>query len=457
MLKNISLYALFGVFSKSFALLLTPIIARSLSVEDFGNYILLVSVIMLVQSVFLFGFEHSLNYFFNKLRSQNSKKVLVSTQTIFIVVSFLMFSFISSPLLSSKVENINLILVWGGLSLLFVYWSTLLKVNMDVKVFVKSQMLQSMVLFGLVYLLVIIYPLSLNGVIYANIVTFCITILYMCVFIKQLVSWSFNIKLLKKVLAYGLPLMPSGALLWASMQLDRYFILYFLNEYILGTYSFALAVVMIPIFLKTAVKSAIDPFIMKCFHKDPDSAKLVISNYFTLSLIVFCFLFLFLSLFSFEVVMIMGGEKYLDSTSYIPWLLLISTITVCNQFFVYGINFAKKNGYILKGLLYMLFMNIVLMVFLIKFLSIYGVLVANLAANVFYTIYLAWQSNKLYRIEHHKSRNLVIFLSTLIVFISNYYMFPESYIFKFVTLFIFVCLNMEIVFFIKKKNAIIGI
>ena len=78
MLKNISLYALFGVFAKSFALLLTPIIARSLSVEDFGNYIILVSVIMLVQSVFLFGFEHSLNYFFNKFKHKpNLVKVFI--------------------------------------------------------------------------------------------------------------------------------------------------------------------------------------------------------------------------------------------------------------------------------------------------------------------------------------------------------------------------------------------
>lgn len=453
MLKNISLYALFGVFAKSFALLLTPIIARSLSVEDFGNYILLISVIILIQSVFLFGFEHSLNYFFNKFRSENSKKVLVSTQTIFIVVSFLLFSLISSPLLSSKVENINLILAWGGLSLVFVYWSTLLKVNMDVKVFVKSQMLQSLVLLSLVYFFVVYYSLSLSGVIYANIVTLLITILFMYRFIRQFVSWSFNINLLKKVLVYGLPLMPSGALFWASMQLDRYFILYFLDEYTLGIYSFALAVVMIPLFLKTAVKSAIDPFIMKCFHKNAENAKLIISNYFTLSLLVFCFLFLFLSFFSYEVVIFMGGDKYLDSISYIPWLLLISTITVCNQYFVYGINFAKRNGYILKGLIYMLLINVLLMVLLIELLSVYGVLLANLIANVFYTIYLAWQSNKLYRIEHHKLRNIGILLSTLIVFIANFCVFPESYIFKFVALLVFVGSNIKTLIFIKRQIA----
>ncbi len=453
MLKNISLYALFGVAAKSFALLLTPIIAHRLSVKDFGNYILLISIIMLVQSVFIFGFEHSLNYFFNKFRSENNKRILVSTQTIFIFVSFLLFSLISSPFLSNRVENISLIYIWGGLSLLFVYWSTLLKVNMDVKAFVKSQMLQSLALLGLVYLFVVIYSLSLKGVIYANIVALLITILFTFLFIKQFVGLSFSVKLLKKVLAYGLPLMPSGALLWASMQLDRYFILYFLDEFTLGIYSFALAVVMIPLFLKNAVKSAIDPFIMKSFHTNSESCKVIISNYFTLSLLVFCFIFLVLSLFSQDVVLIMGGEKYIDSTSYIPWLLVTTTLTVCNQYFVYGINFSNKNGYILSGLVQMLLINAIFMFMLIDVLHVYGVLVSNFIANLYYTIYLVKKSQKLYRVEHHIKINCSVIISTIIVFLLNFYVFPENYTVKCLTVLIFITCSLRPLIYVMRKIA----
>ncbi len=405
---------------------------------------------MLIQSTFLFGFEHSLNYFFNKFKSNNHKKILVSTQIIFILLSATLFSIIASLALSNRVENINIILIWGVLSLVVAHFTTLLKVDMNVLAFVKSQILQSVTLLCLIYLFVIMLSQSLEGVIYANILAVMISIIFIFTFIKKYLSINFNISLLKKVLIYGLPLMPAGAVLWASMQLDRYFILYFIDEYSLGIYAFALAVVMIPLFLKTAVKSAIDPFIMKSFHGSPDKTKKIISNYFTLSLLVFSFIFLFLSFFSHEIVMIMGGIKYLESTPYIPWLLLIASLTACNQYFIYGINFSKRNVFILKGLIYMLFINVLLMFALIKSIDIYGVIVANFIANIFYTLYLYKKSNKLYSIDYHTKKNTFIIASTLIIFTLNFYIFPESYIFKIISLLFYIIINMRTSIYIKR-------
>ncbi len=450
MLKNISLYAVFGVIAKSSSLLIIPIIAHNLSVEDFGTYIVLISSIMLIQSTFLFGFEHSLNYFFNKFKSENNKKILISTQIIFILLITALCSIIASLALSNKVVHINIILIWGGLSVVLVYFTTFLKVNMNVIGFIKNQLLQSLTLLCLIYLYVVIFSQSLEGIIYANILVLMICIIFTYSFIKKYLIISFNASLLKKVLMYGLPLMPSGAVLWASMQLDRYFILYFLDEYSLGIYAFAISVVMIPLFLKTAVKSAIDPFIMKSFHANPDKTRKVISSYFTLSLLVFSFLFLILSLFSSEIVMLMGGVKFLESTPYIPWLLLIACLTTCNQYFIYGINFSKKNFLILKALIYMLFINVVLMFALIKNFDVYGVIVANLIANIFYSLYIYRKSNKLYSIDYHTKKNTFIIVSTLVIFTLNFLILPESYILKIISLLFYIIINKRTSIYIKR-------
>ena len=405
---------------------------------------------MLIQSTFLFGFEHSLNYFFNKFKSENNKKILVSTQIIFILLITISFSIIASLALSNRVENINVILIWGVLSVVVAYCTTLLKVDMNVLAFIKNQLLQSVTLLCLIYLFVIMLSQSLEGVIYANILALMMSIIFIYTFINKYLSINFNISLLKKVLIYGLPLMPSGAVLWASMQLDRYFILYFIDEYSLGVYALSLAVVMIPLFLKTAVKSAIDPFIMKSFHASPDKTRKVISSYFTLNLLVFSFIFLSISLFSREIVMLMGGIKFLESTPYIPWLLLITSLTTCNQYFIYGINFSKKNAFILKGLIYMLFINVLLMFALIKSIDIYGVIVANFIANIFYSIYLYRKSNKLYSIDYHTKKNTFIIAGTLIIFTLNFYIFPESYILKIISLLFYIIINMRTSIYIKR-------
>ncbi|UOE88710.1 oligosaccharide flippase family protein [Vibrio splendidus] len=441
MLKNISIYAVFGVVAKSFSLLITPIIARNLSVEEFGSYIILISMIMLIQSVFLFGFEHSLNYFFNKFKSEYSKKILVSTQTIFILLVTLFFLIILNLLLSNKVDNINFILAWGAGSVLVAYFTTLLKVNLCVVAFVKNQMLQSVVLLCLVYIFLVVFSYSLQGIIYSYIASLLISIIFVYPHVKSYLSANFSINLLKKILVYGLPLMPSGALLWASMQLDRYFILYFLDEYSLGIYSFALAIVMIPLFLKGAVKSAIDPFIMKSYHNKPTQTKTIISNYFSLNLFVFSFLLIFLSSFSSDIVILMGGDKYLESTPYIPWLLLITCLTTCNQYFIYGINFSKKNSYILKGLFYMLFINVILMFLSIKYFGIYGVIFSNLIANAIYTLYLYIKSNELYPINHNRNHNLVILISMIFIFTVNVFVLDDGYMMKVLLLILYVFIS----------------
>ncbi|BDY04071.1 oligosaccharide flippase family protein [Ferrimonas sp. YFM] len=442
-LKNISLYAIFGVVAKSFSLLITPIIARSLSVEDFGTYIVLVSAIMLIQSVFLFGFESSLNYFFNKFKSEVNKKTLVSTQTLFILITTVISALIISLVLSDTVENINIVLTWGVLSVVAVYFATLLKVDMNVSAYIKNQVLQSVSLLCFIYLLVVAFSQSLEGIIYANIITLILSIVFTYFFIKKYLGMRFSTKLLKKVLIYGLPLMPSGALLWASMQLDRYFILYFLDDLSLGIYSFAIAIVMIPMFLKTAVKSAIDPFIMKSFHKDAVKTKKVISNYFSLNLLVFSFLFLLLSLFSHEIVLLMGGVKYLDSVPYIPWLVLITCLTTCNQYFIYGLNFSKRNAFILKGLIYMLVINVLLMFFFIRGFGINGVIAASFIANAFYTLYIYNKSNSLYQVSYQTKKNTLIVASALLLFSVNHFIFPDDYFLKFVSLFLFIAVNIR--------------
>jgi len=444
MIKNISLFTLSGVLAKSCSLLILPMIAHSLSVEEFGDYILLVSVIMLIQSTFLFGFEHSLNYYFNKFRAEANKKILVSTQTLFILFVLVLFSILSNLIFSERIEHLNLILIWGNLSVFVAYFGTLLKVEMKVFVFLKSQVLQSLVLLLLVYLFLSKCFLALEGVLYANILALLASIIFIYFFIKRYLTLSFNISLLKKVLQYGLPLMPAGIMLWGSTQLDRYFILYFQDKYSLGIYAFALAVVMIPLFLKTAIKSAIDPFIMKAFHGRSPKTKSYITGYFSLSLFVFSSLFIFLSIFSKDIVFLIGGSKYLEAVPYIPWLLLIACLTTVNQYFIYGLNFKKSNSYIFKGLIFMLIINVTLIFVFIQSFSIFGVIFANLLANIFYTVYLYINSNKLYPLHHDVLSNALIIVSALVVVILDVIYFQEGYLYKILSIFIFIIFNKRI-------------
>jgi O-antigen/teichoic acid export membrane protein len=441
-LKNIFLYTFTSFFAKSFAVLIIPLIAHNLSVEEYGNYIIIISIIMLVQSIYLFGFEHSLNYYFNKFKSNLNKKILVSTQLLFILL-ICFITFIPIILFfNSKIENLNLILLWGFVSVLLAYFSSLLKVDMQASTFVKSQIVQSIVLLLTIYVLLNFNYLNIQGIIFANILSITLSLVFMSFFIKKYILFSFNFNLLKKILHYGLPLMPAAIILWGSTQLDRYYILYFLNEYILGIYGFTISIGMIAMLLKTAFKSAIDPFIMNSYHTKSLYTKRYISIFFTLSLYIFAFLFLTVSIFSDEIVLLIGGKKYLESISYIPWVLFIVSITTINQYFIYGINFKRTNKLILKGLIFMLVVNVTLAYLLINILDVYGIIISNLFANIVYSTYLHNQSNKLYPIKYHTGVNIfIVFTALSCLLMNNMYLqdIPKIFI-----ICIFVLLNVKV-------------
>jgi O-antigen/teichoic acid export membrane protein len=443
-IKNISLYSFVSFFTKSFSLLIVPIIAHNLTVEEYGYYTLIISVIGLSQSVFLFGFEHSLNYYFNKFKSTHNRNILISTQLFFIIFVALFIILSIAIFLNNRIEFINLILIWSLLSVLLSYFSSLLKVDMQVVAFTKSQVLKSTILLFTIYLFVTIYDLKIEGVLYSNILAIFIALVYMYIFLKKYIILSFNINLLKKILYYGLPLMPAGPILWASTQLDRYYILYYLNEHTLGIYGFALSIGLIPVFLKMAFKSALDPLIMKTYHQDTVKTKNYISNFFSLSLFIFSFIFLLLSVYAKDIVLLIGGEKFLNSIQYIPWILFIVLITTFNQYFVYGINFNKKNKLVLQGLILMLIINIILAYILIHILGVYGVIISNLIANIIYTFYLYSKSNTFYKIKYFFKTNLLILLSSLLFSLLSIIYFNDSYSVKFLMIIIFILINSNI-------------
>lgn len=441
-IQNVLIYTVSGMFAKFLTLLTIPIVARNLTIEAYGQLTILISVILLIQSTFLFGFEHSLNYYFNKFRKLVDQQLLVSTQLIFICTSYLLTSVFVSILFFSKVEYIYFILIWGFLSVLLAYFGALLKVDMRPIAFVKGQILQSVSILIAMHVFIYVFQLGMLGVLYANILSIVIFLICVYFYTKKYVILRFDIELFKKVLRYGLPLMPSGVILWASTQLDRYYILYFLDEYFLGVYGFAISIAMIFLLLKMSVKSAIDPFVMKAFHRRETQTKNYISDYLTLNIYVFSFLFIVLSIFSNELAVLLGGDKYTESGAYIPWVLFVTLITTFNQYFIYGINFKKKNNLIFIGLVYMLTVNILLAYALIDEFKVYGVIWANLIANILYTIYLYKKSDNLYPIKHNTLTNTIIIFSSLGLYVLIEIYFKEGYYtLKILLIFLFIILN----------------
>ncbi len=455
LLTNISLYTIANILAKFFVVLAIPIIAHNLTVEEYGSYTIILSLTMLSSSFFLMGSEHSLNFYFHKYKSKKNKLLVINTLFAFVTVSLLVLLPLIHVIMNDRIDYLSTILLWVFVSVIYLYFIIVMRANFDVKNFALLEIFRSIVYFVAVYLFVDKFQNGFDGAIDSNLISYVFSmILILYINIKKIKLY-FSFTLLLKLLSFGVPFILSSLILWASTQSDRYFLMYFKDDYILGVYGFSLSIASIFILIKTSIKNAIDPYIMKLHHYREKKLKRIISELYTVSLFLFSFMFLIASFFMKDITLLIGGDKFTDSIIYTPYVILIVLITTVNQYFIYGINFNHRNGLVLKCLIYSLIINLILSVILINIWGVAGIILANVISSIIYSYLLYRESNKLYPIEYLKLDNLRIVFSALIVFgIDITYLSNNEYVSHIVIILMFLLINQRVYFNFKSIYAL---
>ena len=441
--------------AKFFVVLAIPIIAHNLTVEEYGSYTIILSLTMLSSSFFLMGSEHSLNFYFHKYKSKKNKLLVINTLFVFVTVLLLVLLPLIHVIMNDRIDYLSTILLWVFVSVIYLYFIIVMRANFDVKNVALLEIFRSIVYFVAVYLFVDKFQNGFDGAIDSNLISYVFSmILILYINIKKIKLY-FSFTLLLKLLSFGAPFILSSLILWASTQSDRYFLMYFKDDYILGIYGFSLSIASIFILIKTSIKNAIDPYIMKLHHYREKKLKRIISELYTVSLFLFSFMFLIASFFMKDITLLIGGDKFTDSIIYTPYVILIVLITTVNQYFIYGINFNHRNSLVLKCLIYSLIINLILSVILIKIWGVAGIILANVISSIIYSYLLYRESNKLYPIEYLKLDNLRIVFSALIVFgIDITYLSNNEYVSHIVIILMFLLINQRVYFNFKSIYAL---
>ncbi len=451
LLTNVSLYASANIIAKLFIVLSIPILARNLTVEEYGSYTILLSLFMLFSSFFLLGSDQTLNFYFHKFKNVIVKgikvrELVISTQFFFIMGVLLTSLPFIYVIIGEEVNYRLELLLWLFFSVIYLYFLNVLRVSFDVKIFSLLEIFRSIIYFLAVYLLVNTYQYGLIGAVKSSLFSYSLAaIIVACICVKQ-VKVCFSFALLCRLLSFGAPFIFSSLVLWASTQSDRYFLMYFLDSYVLGIYGFSLSFASVFILLKGSIKNAVDPYIMKMHHGKNVNLTMTISKLFTLSLFFFCLIFLVVTFFLKDITFMVGAGKFKESVEFTPYVILIVLITTMNQYFIYGINFKYKNNLILKYLVYSLTINLLLSTVLVINFNVAGVIFANIVSSAIYSYLLYSKSNNLYPIKYFAFDNYKIVLSTLALFALDLeYLSPVGYIGHFLVILLFIVINLNII------------
>ncbi|KAI4443535.1 lipopolysaccharide biosynthesis protein [Schaedlerella arabinosiphila] len=218
------------------------------------------------------------------------------------------------------------------------------------------------------------------------------------------ITW-FDYGLLKKMVKFSIPLIPTVLMAWVLSLSDRYILLYYYGDFTVGLYGIGARFVTLLNVVISAVTTAYTTFAFG--SKDQDNAK---RNYYyvfnVLSFLLMGIAFT-IAVFSKDIILFMTDDAYSSSYVVIRDMMFGQVFYAMSTIVSYGIIFQKKSIYSLLSVSSGAIVNIIANLVLIP---LYGITAAAFTTMIGYLVSLAecyYYSEKLYPCEYGIKRIMI--------------------------------------------------
>ncbi len=449
-LKRTSYYLLLGFLPLASNFLLAPLFTRYLSASEYGIIALATLFQQYATLIVDPGLKGSFSrYYYRYFRKPRLVDALFSTTVIGIVCSLVLtwvpFYFFGDRLFSlvfkseaftfDKYGNLALVLTFNAIlnSVILTYFRNGERV--------RNYALISLSTFFLMALGSVIGVVTLKGGALGNLAgkvvgsAIVVYLFFLVWFFRNGIR--FDVRLIKKMMVYGLPLIPYGILNITILNLDRFFIERYFDLSVLGQYNIAFLISTIPFILLNAYQSAVNPGIIKLLettNRANEGVNVVeVNRNFRYLLLLMCSVLWCLVTFSGPFIRFYVGPEYRVIIGYLPILIIGFIPLVYQNIYSLPLFFNYQSKLLPLLSLATLAASVVFNFVLIEWLGIYGAAIAVLLKNfVFaYSTRFALQRKKLYTpalfaLGKYNWMTLLIVL-TGIAAVALVYYFPDHY------------------------------
>ncbi len=276
---------------------------------------------------------------------------------------------------------------------------------------------------NLILNLVLILGLGMHaeGVFLANLLASLITLIVMLGMIFRNLTFKFSLSLYKKVLKFGLPLIPAGLAGMAMQVIDRPIVKALTDDATLGIYQLNYRLGIFMMLIVGMFDYAWRPFFLN-HAKDPE-AKTLFAKVFTYFILIAMTIFLTVSFFIEDLVrMRFWGKQffppvYWQGVEIVPWILLAYVFTGAYVVFVVGVYLEKKTHYLPFVTGAGAVLNVGANFLLIPRLGILGAALSTLFSYIVMAVGMYFASQKFYRIDYEWVKIVKIAGSAAVLFI----------------------------------------
>lgn len=411
--KDTAIYGLSSIVGRFLNFLLVPFYTNYLLPSEYGVVANLYAYIAFATIIYGYGMENAYMRFVSTLEL-GDKKAHFSTPFLSLVFT--------SVLLSSLIHfTAPTIAVWMGVdpaqSRLIQYAAWILcfdtlmivpyaSLRMDQKAtwFAGLRIVHIVLNVILNVVLITGFDMKAEGVLLANLVASCATLILLLLLTGNQLVLQFSLKLYRALLRFGLPYIPAGLAGIAMQVVDRPILKALTDDATVGIYQANYRLGVLMMLVVSMFDYAWRPFFLT--HAKDDDAKELFARVFTYFSVFLFFVFLAVSFFIEDLVRIKIGGAYFFNPAYwegvaiVPWVLLAYVFTGAYTNFVVGVNLEKKTEYLPLVTGAGALVNIGANYALIPMYGIMGAAYATLAAYVVMAVGMYVVSQRFYRIEY---------------------------------------------------------
>ncbi|NIR49298.1 oligosaccharide flippase family protein [candidate division KSB1 bacterium] len=441
--KHSGIYSAGKILANSIGFLLIPVYTRYLTPADYGTLEILTITGQVLITVCTLGIGNGLlKVFLHDSNDDKERKQAATIAYVFVVLmSVLVFgpAILFSGLISKLTLNDSSLSLWFAILFLSGLFSAVSVIPFQVYRaerqsvrYTLINLLKFVLVLGSNIFFVVVLELGVVGVLYGSLIGALSVFVVNFLRIRGYFVWKVTLKLLKKMLRFGLPLLPAMLAIWMVTSIDRYLLAQFsdLNE--LGLYSMGMrfAIILEIVFripFDTNWPSIYLPLAKKA-NVDREFSKL-----FTYYLALGLFLALGLSLFAKPAIELMTTPDFYGAYAIVPILVLAFLFRGISSNVGIGIWLSGKTKYQAFIMIGTALVNIVLNIVLISPLGMLGAALATLASFGFMALVHYVVSQKFFSIRYEARRILKLISSFCVLLLVFYLMAPVSLLTQLIT------------------------
>lgn len=425
LIKNIAIYTFGSFITKLVNFILLPVYTYYLTVSEFG----IVNSMQVLGSFLIIFFTLSLESSYMRLyydyKTEEEKKVLFSSLSIFIYINGLtmvLLLFVLNKYIGTVYKSIGFFPFYALIiiSTFFSTFSTLplvhLRINEKATKYLFLSLLQLFMNIAFTLVFLIFLSRGARGFLEASLISNLVIAFIYFLFTYSRIDFRIDFSILKKSILFALPIIPTLLIAWIIDFSDRLFIERYFNLESVGIYSLAYRFGLLVTFISSSIATAYNPYFFKLANSE-DQVSAQISLYKSNNIIILLSLFLtfLISFFSQELIMLFFNKTYLEASKIIPLIAFSYFLSCVAGLYSLMIYQSKKMVRNLLNALIVCIVNILLNFILIPVLDYNGAAISTfITFLVMFLIAYFYVKYKCYFIDIDG----VLLLTYLFVFIS---------------------------------------